>query len=36
MAANEPGTRVFREFKLTSLAIDHPTSILVLTGIIIL
>ena len=36
MADTDHGSRVFREFRLTSLAIDHPTSILVLTGIIIL
>ncbi len=36
MADSDHGSGVFREFRLTSLAIDHPTSILVLTGIIIL
>ena len=29
------GHGVFREFKLTSFAVDHPTSVLVLAGIII-
>ena len=27
---------IFREFPLTSFAIDHPTSVLVLTGMVIL
>lgn len=36
MAPSRNGGRVFREFKLTSFAIDHPTSILVLTGIVII
>jgi multidrug efflux pump len=33
--ARQQGHGVFKEFKLTSLAVDHPTSVIVLTVIII-
>ena len=34
--ARQQGQGVFKEFKLTSLAVDYPTSVLVLVAIIIL